>query len=82
MVKWQEGETMRRQYEQQQLNEAKQTRERMVRQLVEREKVAVFNQSIAEQRASLMQVFHPHAFLIQRMCVISQHGKSCSPNAY
>lgn len=56
MVKWQEGETMRRQYEQQQLNEAKQTRERMVRQLVEREKVAVFNQSIAEQRASLMQV--------------------------
>merc|ERR1711871_1344750 len=43
MVKWQEGETMRKQCEQQQLQAAKMNRERMVRQLAEREKVASFN---------------------------------------
>jgi len=55
MVKWQEGETMRRQCEQQQLQSAKQGRERMVRQLAEREKVASFNSQVAEERSKLMQ---------------------------
>lgn len=56
MVKWQEGETMRRQCEQQQLQAAKQGRERMVRQLAEREKVAAFNSQVAEERSKLMQL--------------------------
>merc|ERR1712054_525792 len=56
MVKWQEGETMRRQFEQQQLQAAKQSRERMVRQLAEREKVASFNSAVAEERSKLMQL--------------------------
>jgi len=56
MVKWQEGETMRRQCEQQQLSAAKQGRERMVRQLAEREKVASFNAQVSEERSSLMQL--------------------------
>jgi len=56
MVKWQEGETMRRQCEQQQLQAAKLNRERMVRQLAEREKVASFNSQVAEERSSLMQL--------------------------
>jgi len=56
MVKWQEGETMRRQCEQQQLSAAKQGRERMVRQLAEREKVASFNSQVAEERSTLMQL--------------------------
>merc|ERR1711871_244437 len=56
MVKWGEGETMRRQCEQQQLQAAKQGRERMVRQLAEREKVAAFNSQVAEERSKLMQL--------------------------
>merc|ERR1712054_131527 len=56
MVKWQEGETMRRQFEQQQLQAAKQGRERMVRQLEEREKVAAFNSQVSEERSKLMQL--------------------------
>merc|ERR1712070_1291373 len=56
MVKWQEGETMRRQFEQQQLQAAKQGRERMVRQLAEREKVAAFNSQVSEERSKLMQL--------------------------
>merc|ERR1719359_908725 len=56
MVKWQEGETMRRQCEQQQLQAAKEGRERMVRQLAEREKVAAFNSAVAEERSKLMQL--------------------------
>jgi len=56
MVKWQEGETMRRQCEQQQLQAAKQGRERMIRQLAEREKVASFNSQVAEERSKLMQL--------------------------
>jgi len=56
MVKWQEGETMRRQCEQQQLSAAKDGRERMVRQLAEREKVASFNGAVAEERSKLMQL--------------------------
>merc|ERR1719160_1916933 len=56
MVKWQEGETMRVQMEQQQLQAAKQGRERMVRQLAEREKVASFNGAVAEERSKLMQL--------------------------
>merc|ERR1711939_89641 len=56
MVKWQEGETMRVQMEQQQLQAAKQGRERMVRQLAEREKVSAFNTQVAEERSKLMQL--------------------------
>lgn len=47
---------MRRQCEQQQLQAAKLNRERMVRQLAEREKVASFNSQVAEERSSLMQL--------------------------
>merc|ERR1719353_1869507 len=56
MVKWQEGETMRVQMEQQQLQAAKQARERMIRQLAEREKVSAFNSQVAEERSKLMQL--------------------------
>merc|ERR1712178_484157 len=56
MVKWQEGETMRRQFEQQQLQAAKQGRERMIRQLAEREKVSAFNAQVSEERSKLMQL--------------------------
>merc|ERR1711977_810009 len=56
MVKWQEGETMRRQCEQQQLQAAKQGRERMARQLAEREKGSAFNAQVAEERSKLMQL--------------------------
>merc|ERR1711988_1549643 len=56
MVKWQEGETMRVQMEQQQLQAAKQGRERMVRQLAEREKVSSFNAQVSEERSKLMQL--------------------------
>lgn len=56
MVKWQEGETMRQQCEVQQLQAAKEGRERMVRQLAEREKVTGFNAQVAEERGSLMQL--------------------------
>lgn len=47
---------MRRQFEQQQLQAAKQGRERMVRQLAEREKVAAFNSQVSEERSKLMQL--------------------------
>merc|ERR1719181_27490 len=53
---WQEGETMRVQMEQQQLQAAKQGRERMVRQLAEREKVSAFNTQVAQERSKLMQL--------------------------
>jgi len=47
---------MRVQMEQQQLQAAKQGRERMVRQLAEREKVSAFNTQVAEERSKLMQL--------------------------
>merc|ERR1712054_195558 len=53
MVKWQEGETMRLQMEQQQLQAAKEGRERMIRQLAEREKVSAFNAKVGEERSKL-----------------------------
>merc|ERR1711988_1996210 len=56
MVKWQEGETMRLQMEQQQLQAAKEGRERMIRQLAEREKVSAFNAKVGEERSKLMQL--------------------------
>jgi len=56
MVKWQEGETMQRQMEQQQLQAAKQARERTIKQLAERERVSKFNQQVSEERSKLMQL--------------------------
>merc|ERR1711970_566557 len=56
VVKWQEGEAMRQQFNEQQLEAANDARERAIIQLKERERVAVFNQEVSVERSKLMQL--------------------------
>eukprot|EP00656_Telonema_subtile_P000474 TRINITY_DN10217_c0_g1_i1.p1 TRINITY_DN10217_c0_g1~~TRINITY_DN10217_c0_g1_i1.p1 ORF type:complete len:460 (-),score=185.18 TRINITY_DN10217_c0_g1_i1:218-1597(-) len=55
-VKWQEGETMRLKFNEQQLAAAQEARDRSLHQLGERERVAVFNKEVSEERSKLAQL--------------------------
>eukprot|EP00658_Telonema_sp_P-2_P085834 TRINITY_DN986_c0_g1_i4.p1 TRINITY_DN986_c0_g1~~TRINITY_DN986_c0_g1_i4.p1 ORF type:complete len:518 (-),score=237.01 TRINITY_DN986_c0_g1_i4:289-1797(-) len=53
-IKWQEGESMREQFNEQQLVAAQDARERAITQLKERERVAEFNKAVSKERSKLM----------------------------
>jgi len=55
VVKWQEGQAMKDQFKEQQQAASEDAQARAVDQLVERERVAVFNKDVSTQRSNLMQ---------------------------
>jgi len=56
VLKWEEGEALKKQFKDQQIEAAQDARHRQIDQIKERERVASFNKQVAEERAEQMQL--------------------------